>query len=68
MKTISLNEILLKEVNTWLSEHSNPYSSDIYEKAYWTILDIGKIINNNPTESIIDICRDIFNRFKFYYY
>jgi hypothetical protein len=60
-------EELLKEVTTWMIDHPNRYSKDRYEDAYWTMLNLRDILDDNPNEKTIEACKAIFKRNRFIY-
>ena len=62
-----MKEQLLKDINKWLADHRNPYNGGIEESSYWTMLDLAFILQSSDDESVASICKNIFNRFRFYY-
>lgn len=56
-------------IGNWILEHPNRYNQSIEEKTYWTMLDLLNILSTiDDTNTLaINICENIYNRFRFYY-
>lgn len=59
---------LLEKVIEWKTNHPNNYGRDIYEDVYWTMFDLQNILSQeNISDETVEVCENIFNRFKHKY-